>query len=352
MIRNAAIRAVIASLLLLGVVAFAVEWNALVLFGSVRQTNDARLVGDPTQLKAHVNGYLAEVPAQDYRMVRRGALLYAIDDRDYRARTARAQADVAQGQAAVVETEAELAQQLAQIGVAEANVASADAESERARLEQVRQAALLHTESYLARDWEDAVAAYRQQQAAALGARRALAAERARVQVLQAELAGQRASLDAARAALARSEVELGYTRITAPFDGVTTARLVRLGDYVAPGTALITVLPLRGAWVVANYREVQVTKMRPGQPARVYVDAIPDVVFTGHVNSLEPGTEAANAILPPDRATGSFTKIEQRVPVKVVLDPRPDFDARLRPGLSVEVRIDTAKIDTAKVGR
>ena len=341
--RNALIRAVMASLLLLGMVAFVVDWNALVLFGSVRQTNDAQLVGDPTQLKARVNGYLAAVPAQDYRVVRRGALLYAIDDRDYRARTARAQAEVAQGEAAVAVTEAELAQQIAQIGVAEANVASADAESERARLEQVRQAALRHTESYLARDWEDAVSAYRQQQAAAFGARRALAAERARVQVLQADLAGQHASLNAARAALARSEVELGYTRITAPFDGVTTARLVRVGDYVVPGTALITVLPLRGAWAVANYREVQVTYMRPGELARVTVDAIPGVVFTGHVDSLEPATEAASATLPPDRATGSFTKIEQRVPVKVVLDPRPELDARLRSGLSVEVHIQTA---------
>jgi membrane fusion protein (multidrug efflux system) len=135
----------------------------------------------------------------------------------------------------------------------------------------------------------------------------------------------------------------LGYTRIVAPFDGTTTARLVRLGDYVAPGTALITVVPLRGAWAVANYREVQVTRMRPGQPARVFVDAIPGIVFSGHVDSLEPDTEAEGALLPPDRATGSFTKIVQRVPVKVVLDTRPAFDARLLPGLSVEVEIDTA---------
>jgi membrane fusion protein (multidrug efflux system) len=149
--------------------------------------------------------------------------------------------------------------------------------------------------------------------------------------------------LEGARAALARAEVDLGYTRIVAPFDGMTTARQERRGDYVAPGTALISLVPLRGAWAVANYREVQVTRMRPGQPARVFVDAIPGVVFSGHVDSLEPDTQAEGSLLPPDRATGSFTKIEQRVPVKVVLDARPAFDARLLPGLSAEVEIDTA---------
>jgi membrane fusion protein (multidrug efflux system) len=340
--RNALIRAVIATLALLGLVVFVVDWNALVAFGTVRQTNDAQLDGDPTQLKARVAGYLVQVPVQDYHVVRQGALLYAIDDRDYRARTARAQAEVAEGEAAVAVAEAQLAQQTAQIGVAQADIAGADAERERAHLERVRQAALLHTESYRARDWQNAVAAEGQRQAGALGARRALAAEQAQILVLRATLAGQGASLDAARAALARTEVELGHTRIVAPFDGVTTARLVRLGDYVAPGTALITVLPLQGAWVVANYREVQVTHMRPGQPARAFVDAIPGVVFAGHVDSIGPLTQAQGTALPPDRATGSFTKIEQRVPVKVVLDQRPDFAARLLPGLSAEVEIDT----------
>ena len=341
--RNALIRAVVAALLLLGATAYVVDWNALVAFGGVRQTNDAALDGDPTQLKARVAGYLAQVPAQDYQRVRRGALLYAIDDRDYRARVALARANVAQGEAAVAAAEAQLAQQTAQIEVARANVAGADAEAQQARLERGRQDALRHTESYLARDWENAVAIDGQRQAVAAGARRALAAEQARIGELQADVADQRALLAGARAALALAEVDLNYTRVAAPFDGVTTARLVRLGDYVAPGTALISVVPLRGAWAVANYREVQVTRMRPGQPARVFVDAIPGVVFTGHVDSLEPDTQAQASLLPPDRAAGSFTKIEQRVPVKVVLDPRPAFDARLRPGLSAEVSIDTA---------
>lgn len=343
--RNALIRSVIAALILLGAVIFVVDWNALVAFGSVRQTNDAALDGDPTQMKVRVAGYIVQVPVRDYEIVHRGALLYAIDDRDYRARTARARAAVAQSEAAVAIVQAQLAQQTSQIDMAQANVSAADAEAERARLERNRQAALLHTESYLARDWENAGAISGQRQAAASGARRALAAEQARIAELQAELQSQRAALESARAALNLSEIELGYTQITAPFDAVTTARLVRLGDYVAPGAALITLVPLRGSWAVANYREVQITRMRPGQPARVFVDAIPNVVFTGHVDSLEPSSEAQATTLPPDRAAGSFTKIEQRVPVKIVLDPRPAFDARLLPGLSAEVEVDTAGV-------
>ena len=342
--RNALIQAVIAAFLLLGAVALVVDWNALVMFGTRRETNDARLDGDPTQLKTRVAGYLAQVPAQDDHLVRRGALLFQVDDRDYRARVDRAAADVAQDEAALAAAIARLAQQMAQIDVAHADVAAADADAERAHLERSRQAALVHTESYLARDWENAIAADGQRQAASAGARRALAAEQAQSEVLQAEIAGQRATLARAHAVLARAQVELGYTRIVAPFDGVTTARLVRVGDYVAPGTALISVVPLHGTWVVANFREVQITYMRPGQPAWVRVDAVPGGVFRGHVDSLEPTSEAQGATLPPDRAAGSFTKIEQRVPVKVTLDARPAFAARLLPGLSAEVVINTAE--------
>ena len=343
MIRNALIRAVVAGILLLGVVAFVVDWNALVVFGTVRETNDAQLDGDPTQLKARVAGYLAAVPAQDYHFVRRGEVLFSIDRRDYQARVDRARAEVAQGEAGVAAAEAQLAQQMAQIGVAQAGIATASADAQRAHLERARQAALLQTESFLQRDWQNAVATDSQSQAGVAAARRGLTAEQARIKELQANIAGRRASLEGARATLAHAEIDLGYTTIAAPFDGVTTTRLARIGDYVAPGTALITVVPLHGTWAVANYREVQVTYMRPGQPARIFVDAIPGVVFHGHVDSLEPATQAQSSTLPPDRATGSFTKIEQRVPVKVVIDAAPVFDARLLPGLSAEVEIDTA---------
>lgn len=342
--RNALIRSLVAALALLGLASFVIDWNSLIRPGGIHHTDDAALDGDPTQLKARVTGYLAEVPVADYQTVRRGALLYAIDDRDFTARVERARAEVAEAEAAVAVAQAQLAQQTAQIEVARAGVASDDAGLDRARQERDRQAALLHTESYLARDWENAVSAERQQQAAASGARRAVAAELERVGVLTAQVAGRQASLEGRRAALARAEVDLGYTKIVAPFDGITTARLMRRGDFVSPGTALITLVPLTGAWVVANYREVQIAPMRAGQSARVTVDALPGIVLTGHLDSLEPVSQAEGAALPPDRAAGSFTKIVQRVPVKVVLDPRPDLAGRLRPGLSAELEINTSR--------
>jgi len=345
LIRAALIRSIIGALVLLGLASFAIDWNELVRPGGVHYTDDASLDGDPTQLKARVAGYLTDVPVADYHSVRRGDLLYGIDDRDYRARADRARAEVAQAEAAAAVAEAQLAQQNAQIGVAQARISSDDAELERTRQERDRQAAMLHTESYLARDWENAVSAEREQQATATGDRRALAAEQEQLDVLRAQLAGQRATLAARQAALAHAEVELGYTRIVAPFDGTPTARLVRRGDYVAPGTALITLVPLQGVWAVANFREVQLAHMRPGQPARVTVDALPGVVFSGHLDSLEPVSQAEGAPVPPDRAAGSFTKIVQRVPVKIVLDPRPELADRLRPGLSAEVEINTAAL-------
>ncbi len=341
--RGVAIRAVVAVLALVALAAFLIDWNGLVGPGAVRDTLDASLDGDPTQLRARVPGYLAQVPARDYAPVHAGDLLYGIDDRDYRARVEAARAEFSRSEAAVAEAHAQVLQQEAQVGVAEAELARAAAERELRGQERARQAALLNTESYLARDWQAAVAADRQQAATVDGNRRAVLADQIQLEVLRARLAGQRAALDSRRAALAAAEVELGYTRIVAPFDGVTTARLARAGEYVAPGAALITLVPLHGVWAVANFREVQLTRMHPGQPARVRVDAIPGVVFAGHVDSIAPDSQAQGSAMPPDRAAGNFTKIEQRIPVKVVLDARPDFDARLLPGLSAEVCVDVS---------
>jgi membrane fusion protein (multidrug efflux system) len=340
--RDLAIRAVVAALVLLGVAAFCVDWNTLLSPPGAERTADAALQGDPTQIKAHVAGYLTAVPVADYSVVHRGDLLYAIDDRDYRARVDRAQAAVAQAAALISVAEAQLAQQAAQIAAARAEIQGGTAELTRARQEQARQSELLHTESYLARDYQAALAGTQQSAAALDGDRRALTASQAQVGVLEAQLAGQRASFAGARAALALAQVELGYTRVVAPFGAVATSRLVRLGEYVAPGAALITLVPLQGAWAVANFREEQLTHMQPGQSAQVRVDALPGLVLSGHVDSIEPVSQAEGSTLPPDRAVGSFTKIVQRVPVKVALESRPDLAGRLRPGLSAEVQVQT----------
>ena len=343
--RNLLVRAVVAALLLLGASAFVIDWQQLVTPPGTQRTLDAMLDGDPTQMRAQVPGYLVEVPVRDDGLVHRGDLLFAIDGRDYQARVDRAAAEVAQAAANVEVAEAQLAQQGSQIGVAQAHIVAAEAGRVHAEEERTRQAGLLHTESYLAKDWQSAVAADQGAVAAVEGQRRALTGARTQIDVLTAQLEGQRAAFEGKRAALALAKVQLGYTRIMAPFDGVAAPRLARFGDYVAAGTTLITLVPLQGAWVVGNFREQQLIHMAPGQPARITVDALPGVIFHGHVDSIGATSQADGSAFPPDRAVGNFTKIVQRVPVKIVLNARPDFAARLRPGLSAEAEIDTSAV-------
>ena len=341
--RNLFVRAVVAAFLLLGASAFVIDWQQLVVSPGHQRTLDAMLDGDPTQMRAQVPGYLVDVPVRDDSVVHRGDLLFAIDGRDYQARVDRAAAEVVQAAANVDVAEAQLAQQGAQIGVAQAHIVAAEAARVHAAEERARQAGLLHTESYLARDWQGAVAADQGAAAAVEGQRRALTGARTQIDVLTAQVESQRAALEGKRAALALAQVQLGYTRILAPFDGVGAPRLARFGDYVAAGTTLITLVPLQGAWVVGNFREQQLVHMATGQPARITVDALPGVVFRGRVDSIGATSQADGSAFPPDRAVGNFTKIVQRVPVKIVLDPAPDFATRLRPGLSVEAEVDTA---------
>ena len=342
--RNLVVRAVVAALLLLAVAMFAIDWNELVLAGTRRNTDDATLQGDPVTLQTRVTGYLTRVPAVDYQFVHKGDLLFQVEDTDYRARLARAEADVAQAEAAVRVAEAQVAQGQAQLGVAVAAIHTADAGLVQAREELQRQSDLLHTESFLQRDFQNAQASAQGQQAAKEGRIKDLAAAEAQVDVLRAQADQARAQLFGRRAALDFARIELGYTTITAPVDGVLTTRLLRQGAFAAAGSTLITVVPLAPVWVVANYREVALTRMLPGQPVRVHVDALPNIVLRGHVDSLEPGSQSTQSALPPDRAAGNFTKITQRVPVKIDLDPRPDLQGALRLGLSAETWVDTAE--------
>jgi membrane fusion protein, multidrug efflux system len=151
-----------------------------------------------------------------------------------------------------------------------------------------------------------------------------------------------RAQVRAAQAQLDLANNNLGYTRIVSPADGIAGQRQVRPGQFVNIGTQVVAVMPLPNIWAIANYKETQMTRIRIGQPARVTVDAFPDLVLHGHVDSWSPGTGSTFALLPPDNATGNFTKVVQRVPVKIVLDPDPALGTLVRPGMSVETTIDT----------
>ena len=336
-------RAVVIAIALIGVASFAIDWTQVLLSSTRLNTDDAQLQGDPVTLQTRVAGYLQDVPVQDYSFVHRGDVLFMVQDVDYRARVDQAAATLAMAQAAVAVATAQLAQQEAQIGVVTAQIHDADAGVIEAEQERQRQQALLHTESYLQRDWDNAQSSETSQKAGREARLRDLEAAQAGVQVMRAQLEQARAEASDSQAALDYARIQLGYTRITAPVDGIVTARLVRRGAYVAPGSALITVVPAQPAWVVANYREVALTRMRPGQPVDVHVDALPGLLLRGHVDSLQPQSQSDASALPPDRAAGSFTKITQRVPVKIDIDPEPQLAGKLRPGLSAETWISIA---------
>ena len=343
------IRAIVLAAGLFLVGAFVIDWNALVWEDARRETNDAQLRGDPTMLAARVSGYVAEVAVTDDQPVAAGALLYRIEDDDYRARVDSAAAEVAGAQAAIGLAQAQETSQAAQVDAASANAAATASQLQRAHLEYLRQALLLGTESGLPRAWQSAAAEERRQTATLSGDRSATAAAKAQIRVMAAGVAQAQAALRADQAQLDFARVQAGYTRIVAPEGGVVGRRLVRQGAYVSAGTALISLVPLDRIWAVANFREEQLAGMLPGQPAEIRVDAFPGVVLRGHVDSIEPDSQADGALLPPDRAVGNFTKIVQRVPVKIVLDGDDvrahGLAGRLVPGLSVEAVVDTSAL-------
>ncbi len=336
------VRALVAALGLGLVAVMLVDWNSLVWLGGPQGTNDAQTRGDPVFVQAQASGYVTEVAVNDYDAVRRGQLLYRIEDDTYRAEVDRAAAQVAEAVAQVHETEARIGVQDATVDTATKNADATAATLGFAREDQARFNALAGTPGDLLRERQRANTAA-QTQAATLDADRStIGANVAQVRTLRAQLVQQQALLDSRRHALDLARISLGWTRVVAPADGVVTERLVRPGQLVGPGRRLISFVPLPDVWVVAWYREEQVADMRVGQAVDIHVDAYPDHVFAGRIDSFEPTSQAWTQVFPPDRATGNYTKVVQRVPVKITfVAPVPQF-ARLIPGLSVETSVRT----------
>ena len=319
------------------------HWNRWTGTARYESTDDAYVVGDVTPLAAKVSGYVANVPVGDYQTVRRGDLIVEIDAADYRAQLAQADANLAAANATLTNLANQKDVQRALIRQAEATIQATIADLQRYALEAARQRDLLRTriagtEQLVeqAEDNEKRTAAQLLLNRAQLDQQKALLAS---LDVQEQQLAAQVRAADA-QVTLARNN--LGYTRILSPVDGMVGQRQVRPGQFVNVGTQVIAVIPLPNIWVIANYKETQMTEVRIGDSARVTVDAFPDLILTGRVDSWSPGTGSTFALLPPDNATGNFTKVVQRVPVKIVLDPTPSLGTLVRPGMSVEARIDT----------
>ena len=276
----------------------------------------------------------------DNQRVHQGDLLIKLDDRDYRAALARAEAEVAGQQATLAQPgrNAAAAERGDPAGRRPA-IAAADAEIVRARDDQVRFATLSRTAAASVQSFQKADADYKQAVAGGDKARAALDAAQQQLAVIDTQKQQTRAALDAAIADRDTARLNLGYTELRAPFDGVVGNRSARTGAFAGVGTQLIAVVPARGLWVDANFKENQLATMHAGEPATIQADVLPDVTFHGHVASLAPATGAQFSVLPPENATGNFTKIVQRVPVRIVLDgdasdagpvaPRPVGDRR-----------------------
>jgi membrane fusion protein (multidrug efflux system) len=289
-----------------------------------------------------VSGLLDRVDVNDNQYVHAGQELAHIDDRDYRTALANATATLAGAKADLAILAAQIEQQMATITQAKATVQADDAALTFAQANAVRYrnlaaggAGTVEQRQQTNTDLQQAVAAKARDVAAELAAERQIA-------VLEAEQARAQANVDSAAAALHQAQLNLSYTIIQAPFDGVVGALSARVGNYVAPGTPLLAVVPVQRAYVVANFEEDQLANVVRGERARVTVDALPGHVFTGTVDSLAPASGITFSPIPPDNATGNFTKIVQRIPVKILFDPGQPMLERLRDGMSVEATIDT----------
>ena len=308
----------------------------------IETTDDAYAGGNVTAVSPHVAGFVAEILVDDNQPVRAGQLLIRLDSRDYRAALNKAQATVDQRRAALAGLDAKSVLQQSVIGQAEADLAAKTAAAGFSRQEEARYGALASTQVGTRQNAERTLAANREAQSAVRAAEAAVAAARQQLAVLDAQLAEARAGLAQAEADLETARLNLGYTELRAPIDGYVGNRAAQVGAYATSGSYLLSVIPARGLWIDANFKEDQLARMHPGQPATVVADVVPGKIFRGRVQSLAPGTGAVFSVIPPENATGNFTKIVQRVPVRIALDDGDGTLGQLRPGLSMTVSIDT----------
>jgi len=307
----------------------------------LESTDDAYVKADSTIVAPKVSGYLAEVLVADNEQVKAGQLLARIDDRDFRTALAQAHADVAGAEATVRNLDAQIALQHPVIEQGSADVAAAEASLQFARQEQSRYDDLMKSGAGTVQHAQQTDSQLREKIAQLQHGKSGLIAAQKKVDVLTTDRAKAVAQLDHTRAVEQQMALNLSYTEITAPVDGTVGARTLRVGQFVQAGTQLMAVVPLDAVYVVANFKETQLTHVRNGQPVEVEIDSFHGTRLKGHVDSLSPASGLEFALLPPDNATGNFTKIVQRVPVKIVLDDH-SLTGLLRPGMSAEPTVNT----------
>ncbi|WP_053160660.1 HlyD family secretion protein [Pseudomonas sp. P1.8] len=320
------------------------------LFGKRTQqsTNDAFVSADYTLVVPRVAGFIRQVLVEDNQQVKAGQLLALIDDRDLRAAAQAADAETLVARAQLQNAKATLERQSSVIAQAQSSVVSAKAEMAFAEHELNRYNHLAGVGAGTVQNAQQARTRIDQASARLANATAVLAAERKQVEILAAQRDAAEGGLKRAQAALEMASYELSYTRIVAPQDGMVGERAVRVGAYVVPGSKILAVVPLAQAYVMANFQETQLTDVQPGQQVQVRVDSLGGAALSGRVESIAPATGVTFAAVKPDNATGNFTKVVQRIPVKIVLEPGQPLAERLRVGMSVEASIDTVSSVTS----
>jgi membrane fusion protein (multidrug efflux system) len=310
-----------------------------------QSTDNAYLRADTTPISAQVNGRVKRLAVTDYQPVKAGDLLFEVDDAEYVARVAQARGGVAAADAAIRNIESRLELQRRVIAQSEAGIAAIIADRDRAVHERGRQETLIRDGWTTAQRVELAVADTKRFDARLLEKQAEIAVQQQQLEVLDTQYQQAKAEQDSQRAALELARIDLGNTRIVAPVAGTASSSIVREGQYVRAGSQLISIVPLPRVHVIANYKETQLSQVRPGQAVSVKVDTFPGRVLTGHVERLSPASGAEFSLLPADNATGNFTKVAQRIAVRIALDPAPELEGLLRPGMSVVTTIHTDRV-------
>lgn len=315
------------------------RWNEWVGDRSLQSTDDAHVRADITQLSTKSQGTVAKVAVVDYQRVKAGDLLVQLNDEDFRAQVELAEASLRSARAALLNVRRQRGLQATRIAQADANVRASQADLQRSRLERVREEALERADVTTRQRVETAIADHERSEATTVGREAELASQRKQVGILEAQEQQLEAEVAAKEASLKLAKVNLEYTRIVAPTDGVVGERKVRPGQLVSAGTQVISLVG-DDVWVIANFKETQIARMQGGTRADLTVDGIPGAVWHGHVETVAPASGSQFSLLPPDNATGNYTKVAQRIPVKIVFEPGQPQAERLRSGMSAIVNV------------
>ena len=304
-------------------------------------TDDAYVGGNITVLAPKVSGLIAAVTVTDNQAVHAGDLLVRLDDRDYRAALAKTEAGVDAMSARLGSNLADRRLQIAVVAQAQAALDGTAAQIALTKFDVDRYRSLAHDQFGSVQRFQQADADWRKAAAADAQAHATLDAAQRRLEVIDAQRVEAEAALAGARADRDTARLNVGYTEVRAPIDGTVGNRGAQVGAYATQGSQLLSLVPAQGLWVDANFKENQLAHMRPGMPVSIVTDMLPGEVLRGHLGSLAPATGAMFSILPAENATGNFTKIVQRVPVRVLLNGEDGQLGRLRPGLSVTASVD-----------